>query len=76
MDTFLKDFYDFIVKQSEQGGVEIRMVATIDPVNGNVTAYAHPYGKNGDTFDFQLVQIHDDGVVMCSNPFIKKVADA
>lgn len=67
----LKDFFEFIKAQSNQGSAEIRLVATIDPITGNITGYAHPLNKNGDTFDFMLCE-NGYSVEMTSNPNIKK----
>lgn len=71
MNTYLKDFYNFIKKQAVQGHVEIRMVATVNPSNGSITVYAHPLNKDGDTFDFMLSEI-GEGVEIMSYPSIFK----
>ena len=72
MDTYLKDFFDFIEREAklDQGGSEIRLKTTV--VGDIATCYAHVMNRNSETFDFCLTKMGDQ-VVMSSNPNIKKV---
>lgn len=71
MNTFLKDFFDFIQNEAakDQGGSQIRLVTTVH--DGVATCYAHVMNRDSETFDFCISKIGDE-VVMHSNPNIKK----